>query len=131
MAKPTEKQIAFLRKSGIKPATTKGACSKQISYILRGNGMLGKDPGERVAILRSVQDRFLNKRIVRPFAQEPFERTGTVVAVWPRSLEELLEDKRCNLPEKHPFKCILKFDDGKTMANISLGGVRLVDVKEL
>jgi len=128
MAKPTEKQIAFLHRYEIEPSTTKTSCSKMIGFILHGNFTLGNDLSQRVGILRGMQSRYLGKRVRDEalFQNMGEVRFGRVIVLWPESAREVIAHLEDLGYKPSPFVCTVKWDDGTATAGRTLSGLELV-----
>lgn len=107
--KPTTKQIAFLSRCNIIPPQTKKACSSLISYIIQGNGTIGKDKNDRIAITKSYQKKWLGKRVRNK--GEEIEKGVVVhlVAFWFTEVM-IFQDDKIRL---HPFQAVVHFPSRK------------------
>ncbi len=129
MAKPTQKQIAFLKNRGIEPARTKSACSKQIAFVIHGNGTHGNNEAERISYLRAIQYKYFGKRVkVTDFNYGVIVRelTGRVTSIWPPSAEEISARRRLG-EISHPCHCSIMFDGGGSRSNMSLTSAELME----
>ena len=85
MANPTPRQRRFLEKIKLVVPPTKRSCSRLIGFILDGNYTVGNDKGERIAIARSLFERWLGKRVYYRCG----ERFGRVRYLLFRTAEEV------------------------------------------
>src|SRR4030042_2780179 len=90
MPRPTENQIAFLKKSGIIPPPTKAACRSLIAYIVKGNATIGKSPKERIDIIKNNQKKWVGKKITHRCGS----KKGRILYIMARTKDEVLDARR-------------------------------------
>lgn len=121
MAKPTDKQIAWLLKNGVQPPQSKATARNTITYIIEGNGTGGSDQFERKASLKRALEKFVDKRVKHTESA----KIGVVKSLWPRRLEDVLAIVCESNPHPAPFECHVKWDDG-TSTVMSFAYIELV-----
>lgn len=111
---PTKAQRSFLEGRSIVVPPTKGACNLLISFIKSGNGTVGSNEGERIALTISYQRKWLGRRVKTSMSFAKGEM-GTVVYLAARDPETIRIFRESNEGEKyHPFWANVKFDNGKS-----------------
>lgn len=110
MTSPTEKQIALLGKFKITVVpTTKVACARLISYILKGNCTKGSTIEERISLAHSYWKKWCGARVLR----NRDGSSGVVVVPHARTRADVW-NRAPGRGECAPFKLQIKWNDGRT-----------------
>ena len=134
--KPTVKQINLLKKFDIElpPKITKTATRNIISFILKGNGTIGKDINHRVNIFKKTQKKWEGKQIRRK--RDP-DACGTIINISAKSRGEIIEEIKTQeeliklgWQEKKyivsPFAANVNWDNEKP-SRVSLGSLKIIE----
>ena len=115
---PTEEQIKFFEKYGLKILPSKESCNRLIKWIVGG----GSEAGRRIGIVRAAQEKYIGKRV------RNYEGTkmGTALYIFylgfgPRGQGDPHRGKFT-----HPLEVMVKWDNGRT-TKIAIGSVRLLE----
>lgn len=114
-ARPTPKQIELLNEFGVEVLPTKLLNTRQIGFILNGNG--AEPPGlnkyERAAYLKKAQAEWQGKKITRPEGDK-----GVVRYVFPKFREEVNEERK-RFTDKRVSVCKATVDFGDKEALVT------------
>ncbi len=108
--RPTEAMLKFFEKHNLEAPRSSQGCRRLRAYIWYGNDTVGGDPAERVGIIRSLQQKWLHKRVRTRKGVE-----GVVTYLLPLSRYQVEELKEMHQTERlHPVQAMVHTDEGRT-----------------
>lgn len=94
-SRPTAEQRVLLEQFGVEVLPTKKLNSRQIDFILKGNGTGDESftEAQRASLLKTVQERWKDKNVTHRFSKQK----GVVLCIFPRTSQEVrrqIEDRK-------------------------------------
>jgi hypothetical protein len=122
LAMPRQRRFLEGRGIPVPTETTEIGASRMIDFILRGNGTMGENEGQRIEVARSYSQRYVGRLLT--IARENEIQTGTGIYLYAYTPEEVakLRDTHGEGFILHPFRVRVKLK----------GGIRMfIDISEL